>query len=62
MTLFDYMDMRLLYKRWKVLDQQWSDRESQTEYPEPDFTLKDVSDINAVIGTLSVVRRMYDGK
>ena len=61
MTLFDYMDMRLLYKRWKVLDQQWSEK-IQTEYPEPDFTLKDVSDINAVIGTLSVVRRMYDGK
>ena len=46
MRLLDYMEMRLLYERWKVMDQQWEmivRDESKTEYPEPDFTLKDVS-------------------
>ena len=36
--------------------------ESQSEYPEADFTLKEVSDINAIISTLNVIRRMYAGK
>jgi hypothetical protein len=64
MTLLDYMEMQLLYKRWKLLDQQWDmvSDESKSEYPEADFTLKEVSDINAVIDTLSVIRRMYAGK
>ena len=64
MTLLDFEEMHLLNKRLKILNQQCSmvGDESQLEYPEPDFTLKDVSDINAIIGTLSVVRRMYEGK
>lgn len=64
MTLLDYMEKRLLYKRWKLLDQQWDmvSDESQSEYPEPDFTLKEVSDIDAIISTLNVIRRMYAGK
>ena len=55
--------MHLLNKRWKILDQQWDmvRDECQSEYPEVEFTLKEVSDINAVIDTLNVIRRMYAG-
>ena len=58
------MEMHLLYKRWKILDQQWDmvSDESKSEYPEADFTLKEVSNINALIDTLGVIRRMYEGK
>ena len=64
MTLSDFEEMQLLYKRWKILDQQWDmvSDESQSEYPEADFTLKEVSDIDAIISTLNVIRRMYAGK
>ena len=55
--------MHLLNKRWKILNQQWNMvRQSQSEYPEAEFTLKEVSDINAIIDTLNVIRRMYAGK
>ncbi len=64
MTLLDYMEMQLLYKRWKLLDHQWDmvSDECKSEYPKAEFALKEVSDISAVIGTLSVIRRMYAGK
>ncbi len=62
MTLSEYMEMQLLYKRWKILDHQWDmigdDRRS--EFPEAEFALKEVSDISAVINTLGVIRRMYE--
>jgi hypothetical protein len=64
MTLLDFEEMHLLNKRLKILSQQWSivSDESKSEYPEAEFTLKEVSDINAVIHTLNVIRRMYAGK
>jgi hypothetical protein len=64
MTLLDYMEMHLLYKRWKLLDQQWDmvRDESKSDYPDAEFTLKEVSNINATIDTLSVIRRMYADK
>ena len=64
MTLLDYMEMHLLHKRWRILDQQWDmvRAESQEGYPEAEFTLKEVSDIGALIDTLGVIRRMYEGK
>jgi hypothetical protein len=64
MTLLDFEEMHLLNKRLKILNQQWSmvGDESQSEYPEADFTLKEVSNINALIDTLGVIRRMYEGK
>lgn len=64
MTLLEYFEMHLLHKRWRILDQQWDmvRDECQSEYPEVEFKLKEVSDINAVIDTLSVIRRMYAGK
>ena len=64
MTPLDFQEMHLLNKRWKILNQQWNmvSDESQSEYPEAEFTLKEVSDINAVIDTLNVIRRMYAAK
>jgi hypothetical protein len=64
MTLLDYKEMTLLHKRWKILNQQWEmvREECQSEYPDAEFTLKEVSDINALIETLGVIRRMYAGK
>jgi hypothetical protein len=64
MTLLDFEELRLLNKSLKILNQQWNmvSDESQSEYPEAEFTLKEVSDINAVIHPLNVIRRMYAGK
>ena len=64
MTLLDFEEMNLLTKRLKILNQQWNmvSDESKSEYPEADFTLKEVSDIDAIISTLNVIRRMYAGK
>jgi hypothetical protein len=64
MTLSDYMEIHLLCERLKLLDQQWDmvREECQSEYPEAEFTLKEVSDTNAIINTLGVIRRMYEGK
>jgi hypothetical protein len=64
MTLLEYMEMHLLYKRWKLLDQQWGlvREECQSYYPDAEFTLKEVSSINALIDTLGVIRRMYADK
>jgi hypothetical protein len=64
MTLQEYMEMHLLYKRWKILDQQWDmvRGECQSNYPDAEFTLKEVSNINALIDTLGVIRRMYADK
>ncbi len=61
MTLSEYTEMQLLYKRWKVLDLKWDmiGDDCQSEFPEAGFALKEVSDISAVINTLGVIRRMY---
>jgi len=64
MTLLDYMEMNLLYKRWKILDNERNivrDR-WQIDLPEAEFTLKEVEDISSVIDTLNVIRRMYVNK
>ena len=56
--------MNLWYKRYKLLDNEW-DRvggDSPSNYPEAEFTLKEVSDIDAVIDTLRVIRIMYRDK
>jgi len=58
------MEMNLWYKRYKLLDNEW-DRvggDSPSNYPEAEFTLKEVSDIDAVIDTLRVIRIMYRDK
>jgi hypothetical protein len=64
MTLLEYMEMHLLYKRWKILDQHWDlvGEECQSNYPEAEFILKEVSDITATIDTLGVIRRLYADK
>ena len=64
MTLLDFEEMHLLNKRLKILNQRWDmvSDELKSEYPEADFTLKEVSDIDAIISTLNVIRRMYAGK
>jgi hypothetical protein len=64
MTLLDYMEMQLLYNRRKILDQQWDmiGDDCQSEFLETDFALKEVSDINSIIDTLGVIRRMYAGE
>ena len=56
--------MNLLYKRRELLNNEW-DRvgdDSQSKYPEAEFILKEVSDIDAVIDTLRVIRKMYGDK
>jgi len=64
MTLLEYMEMQLLSRGGKILDQQWDmvKEESQSNYQEAEFTLKEVSNINAVIDTLNVIKRMYEDK
>ena len=64
MTLLDYMEMQLLYKRWKILDHEWGmvRNRCELEYPEAEFTLKEVENMSAVIDTLGVMRRMYANK
>jgi hypothetical protein len=61
MTLMDYMEMKLLHKRWRILDDEWDIvRERwQIDLPEAEFTLKEVEDISSLIDTLGVIRRMY---
>jgi len=64
MTLSDYLEMNLLCKRWELLNNEL-DRvgdDSQSNYPEAEFTSKEVSDIDAVINTLRVIRKMYGDK
>jgi hypothetical protein len=61
MTLSEYYEMQLLHKRWKILDHAWDmvGDDSQSEFSEAGFALREVSDISAVINTLGVIRRMY---
>ena len=61
MTLSEFVEMQLLYKRWKILDLKWDmiGDDRQSEFPEAEFALKEVSDIGAVIDTLGVIRKLY---
>ena len=61
MTLSEYHEMQLLHKRWKILDHKWDmvSGDRQSEFPEAEFTLKEVLNIIAVIDTSGVIRRMH---
>jgi len=61
MTLSDYMEMKLWNKRWKLLHRAWDvlGDGCQSHYPKTGFTLKEVADIESVIDTLGVIKRMY---
>ncbi len=60
MTSLEYMEMRLLYKRWKCLDYKWDMiGDNCLELPDAEFTMKEISDIDSVIDTLRAIKKIY---
>ncbi len=56
MTIVEYVELLLIRKREAILE---SKLPLDHEFPEIEFTLKEVQDLDAFIATLQVVRRVY---
>jgi hypothetical protein len=61
MTAAEYNEMKLLRKRWNILNQKWGmiGEDCPCEPTEAEFTLKEVSDISEVINTLRGIKKLY---
>jgi hypothetical protein len=57
MTIVEYAEQILLRKRLEILEAEESDSD---EFPDIDFTLREVQDIYALISALQSVARVYD--
>ncbi len=56
MTIAEYAELLLLRKRASILEAKLP---LDHEFPEIEFTLKEVQDLDAFIDTLKSVRRVY---
>jgi hypothetical protein len=56
MTIAEYAELMLLRKRAAILEQKLP---LDAEYPEVEFALKEVEDLEALISTLKSVGRVY---
>ncbi len=56
MTLVEYAEYVLLEKRLSVLEGKLP---ADADWPEVEFTLREVEDIDAVISSLQSIRRVY---
>jgi hypothetical protein len=57
MTILEYAELILLRKRLSLLETKES---GSDEFPDIDFTLREVQDIYALISALQSVTRVYD--
>jgi hypothetical protein len=60
-TELEAAERRLLERRLDILEHNWRlvDEEQKQYYPEIEFALREVRDIDAVMSTLADVKRVY---